>query len=70
MTMSKETMAFKRAKKRGNRAEIDFADMQLSFIRAEKTPGVDQVVKPKIYRTQSGKPVTIKSWTPGAKSPN
>ncbi len=69
-TMSKETTAFKRAKKRGNRAEIELADMQLSFVRAEKTPGVETFVKPKIYRTQSGKPVTVKSWTPGAKSPN
>jgi len=70
ISMSKETAAFKRARKRGNRAEIDLVDMQLSFIRAEKTPGVDQVVKPKVYRTQSGRPVTVTSWSPGGKSPN
>lgn len=69
MTMSKETSAYKRARKRGNRAEIDIGDMRLSFVRAEKTPGVEQVVKPKIYRTQSGKAVTVKSWVPGSKSP-
>jgi len=44
--------------------------MQLSFIRAEQAPGVDQVVKPKVYRTQSGRPVTVTSWMPGGKAPN
>ena len=67
MSMSKDTSAFKHAKNRGNRAEIDIADMRLSFIRAEQTPGVEQVVKPKIYRTQEGKSVTVKSWVPGSK---
>lgn len=70
MTMSKETTAFKHARKRGNRAEIDLGDMQLSFIRADKTPGVETVVKPKLHRTQSGKAVTVRSWVPGTKSPN
>lgn len=70
LSMTKETTAYKRARKRGNRAEIDIVDMQLSFIRAEKTPGVEQVVKPKVYRTQSGRPVTIKSWSPGSKTAN
>lgn len=65
ISMSKATTAFKRARKKGNRAEIDMIDMQLSFIRAEETPGVEQVVKPKVYRTQSGRPVTVKSWVPG-----
>ena len=35
--------------------------------RAEQTPGVQQVVKPKMLRTQSGKPVTVKAWVPGTK---
>ena len=70
MSMSKETTAYKRAKKRGNRAEIDISDMRLSFARAEQTPGVETVVKPKIYRTQSGKPVQVRSWVPGSKSAN
>ena len=42
--------------------------MRLSFARAEKTPGVAQVVKPKTLRTQTGKAVTVKAWVPGAKS--
>ena len=41
--------------------------MRLSFTRAQETPTVDQVVRPKMMRSQSGKPVNVKSWTPGAK---
>ena len=66
--MTKETSAFKQAYRRGNRAEIPLDDMRLSFARAEKTPGVAQVVKPKILRTQTGKAVAVKAWVPGAKS--
>jgi uncharacterized phage-associated protein len=65
--MVRETTAFKHAFKRGNRAEITLDEMRLSFARAEKTPGVHQVVKPKVLRTQSGKPVTVKAWVPGTK---
>jgi uncharacterized phage-associated protein len=66
-TMTKETSAYKKAAKRGNRAEITWEDMRLSFTRADQTPGVDQVVKPKILRTQTGRPVQVKSWVPGQK---
>ncbi|NQU62128.1 MAG: hypothetical protein HQ512_13440 [Rhodospirillales bacterium] len=65
--MVKETTAYKQAFKRGNRAEISLEDMRLSFARAEKTPGVGQVVKPKVLMTQSGRPVTVKAWVPGTK---
>lgn len=65
--MVKETSAYKQAYKRGPRAEILLDEMRLSFARAEKTPGVAQVVKPKIFRTPTGKPVTVKAWVPGAK---
>jgi len=65
--MSKDTSAYKKARQRGHRAEIPLDEMRLSFIRAEKTPGVSQVVKPKLYRTQSGKSVTVQRWVPGAK---
>lgn len=63
----KETEAFQRAYKRGRRAEISVDDMRLAFKRAQQTPGVGQVMKPKVYRTQSGKAVTVKAWTPGVK---
>ncbi|MFQ5765827.1 MAG: type II toxin-antitoxin system antitoxin SocA domain-containing protein, partial [Rhodospirillales bacterium] len=45
--MVKETTAYKQAYKRSPRAEITLEAMQLSFARAEQTPGVTQVVKPK-----------------------
>lgn len=63
----KESEAYQRARKRGRRAEISIDDMRLAFKRAQETPGVDQVLKPKMYRTQSGRAVTVKAWTPGAK---
>ncbi len=65
--MVKETTAYKQAYKRGSRAEIPLDAMHLSFARAEKTPGVEQVVKPKVLRTQAGKPVTVTAWVPGTK---
>ena len=65
--MIKETTAYKQAYKNAPRTEIPLDAMRLSFARAEKTPGVAQVVKPKILRTQSGKAVTVKAWVPGTK---
>lgn len=62
--ITNETSAYLKAKERGNRAEISLSEMKKSFKRAEKSPGVDQVVKPKIMRTQSGRPVNVKTWKP------
>ncbi len=39
--------------------------MQLSFVRAEEAPALEQVVKPKLMRSQSGRPVAVKAWNPG-----
>ena len=38
--------------------------MKKSFKYAEETPGIDQVVKPKVMRTQSGRAVLVQSWAP------
>ncbi len=65
--MVMKTTAYKQAFKTGNRAEISLDAMHLSFARAEQTPGVAQVVKPKVLRTQTGKAVTVKAWVPGTK---
>ena len=65
--MTKETTAYKHAIKRGYRAEIPLDAIRVSFARAEQTPSVDRVVKPKVMRTQSGRAVTVKTWVPGAK---
>ena len=68
--MTKSTSAYKKAERRGHRAEIYLNEMHVSFIQAEKTPGLDQVIKPKLYRTQSGKNVTVQKWVPGTKPAN
>ena len=65
--MTNATLCYKQAVRRGRRAEIPLDTMRMSFSRAETTPGIEQVVKPKILRTQSGRPVMVKAWVPGAK---
>lgn len=62
--ITNETSAYKKAFERGNRAEITLTEMKKAFKKAEKSPGVNQVVKPKIMRTQSGRAVHVQSWTP------
>lgn len=62
--MTKETMAYKQARREGLRSEITLQTMIHSFVRAQDTPSVDQVVKPKIMRSQTGKPVAVQAWNP------
>ncbi len=64
--MCKETQAYTQAIRRGSGAEISHDAMQLSFIRADQAPAIDQVVKPKVMRSQSGRPVAVKAWVPGS----
>ena len=65
--MTKETIAYRQAFKKGRRAEITLEAMRLSFARGDEAPALDQIVKPKVMRTQSGKHVTVKAWNPMAK---
>lgn len=66
--MTKETVAYRQAHKKGRRVEITFEAMRLSFTRGAEVPALEQVVKPKVMRTQSGRPVAVKAWDPLAKS--
>lgn len=66
--ITKGTSAYKQARAKGQRTEITLDAMRLSFVRAENTPGVQQVVKPKVFVTQTGKPVQVKAWDPGSKN--
>ena len=66
--MIKKTEAFKLAKGRGNRAEIMLKDMQNSFSHGHIEASVDSLIKARVYRTQSGRPVTVKAWNPGDKA--
>jgi len=63
--MTKATAAFKEAYAKGKRAEITLDAMILAFSRAEDTPAADQVFRPKVLRSQTGRPVTVKAWVPG-----
>ena len=63
-----ETLAFKKAFKAGKRTDITLDAMMLSFARAKTIPDVNQVVKPKVLRTQEGKVVTVARWKPLSKS--
>lgn len=62
--ITNETTAFKKALERGTRAEIPLSEMKNSFKRAESSPGVDQVVKPRVMRTQTGRAVHVQAWSP------
>lgn len=65
--LTNETLAYKQARARGDRSEIPLDRMRMSFIRGETGPRVEQVLKPKVMRTQHGKPVIVKAWDPGVK---
>lgn len=60
-----DTSGYQAAKKRGERAEITLKEMQESFTQNRDAPAIEQVIKPKIMRTQDGRPVVVKSWNPG-----
>jgi uncharacterized phage-associated protein len=62
--ITNQTPAYKNARERGDRAEIPWIEMKNSFKKPEQAPSVDQLIKPKIMRTQSGRAVHVKSWTP------
>ncbi|MCK5777914.1 MAG: hypothetical protein KAH11_03925 [Rhodospirillales bacterium] len=66
-TITKETSAYKNAIKRGPRAEMTLKEMSVSFLESREAPAPSQVAKKKIFRTQSGRPVEVKAWVPGAK---
>ena len=65
--ITNETLAYKDALKRGPRAEITIKEMADSFIQNRDAPAVEQVKPEKIMRTQTGRPVQVKSWLPGNK---
>ncbi|MBO6950136.1 MAG: hypothetical protein JJ855_19355 [Rhodospirillales bacterium] len=66
-TITKDTSAYKNAIKRGPRAEMTLKEMSVSFLESREAPAPSQVAKKKIFRTQSGRPVEVKTWVPGVK---
>lgn len=64
--MCKETLAFRQAFSKGRRTEIPIQAMLVSFARADDTPAVTQIMKPKVLRSHTGRPVAVKNWVPGS----
>jgi len=62
--LSKRTKAYQSAFTKGRRTEIILDAMRLSFVRSAETPDVGSVIKPKLMRSQDGKPVEVKAWVP------
>jgi uncharacterized phage-associated protein len=65
--ITNETLAYKNAFQRGPRAEITIKEMAASFVQNRDAPAVEQVKPQKVMRTQTGRPVEVKSWIPGSK---
>ena len=63
--MVKGTLAYRQAFTKGKRAEIPLEAMRRSFSRHEEAPDLQRVLRPKVMRTHTGRPVTVTSWMPG-----
>ena len=46
---------------------MNLKEMGVSFLENREAPAASQVTSQKVLRTQSGKPVQVKAWVPGAK---
>lgn len=65
--ITKDTLAYRLARQRGNGANIDHDMMRLSFNSDDAMPTALPVTRPKIMRTQSGRSVSVKAWAPTEK---
>ncbi|WP_417821102.1 Panacea domain-containing protein [Terasakiella sp.] len=63
--ITKKTPAYQKAIKKGRRTEIEFKIMVASFSKHKEAPSIDKVLKPRVLRSQTGRPVQVKSWAPG-----
>jgi uncharacterized phage-associated protein len=62
--LSQRTAAYRVARKHGVRAEIPVEAIRASFARETDSPALDQVIRPKLMRSQDGRPVAVKAWNP------
>jgi uncharacterized phage-associated protein len=65
--ITRDTLAYRLARQRGEGAEIDRDMMRLSFTGDEAKPATLPVARPKIMRTQTGRSVSVNAWTPAEK---
>ncbi len=62
--LTRATAAYREARERGLRAEIEHAALWWSFACADQTPAAANVVRPTMLRTQDGRPVVVRAWSP------
>ncbi len=62
------TAAYREAYARGPGSEIELAAMGRSVAGDASAPDPSQIVRPTVLRTQSGRPVVVKAWTPGMRA--
>ena len=65
-TVTREMPAYANAHRRGARTEITLDAMRRSIVDNGVPGGGDPLGRRKVMRTQSGKHVRVRSWTPGA----
>ncbi|MDV7338790.1 hypothetical protein RYZ26_04235 [Terasakiella sp. A23] len=58
----KKNPAYQQAISKGKRTEISHKLMIKSLTKSKEAPGVDKVLKPRVLRSQDGRPVQVKSW--------
>lgn len=63
-----QSTAYRKALAQGLRAEIPLQAMVNSFVRPDGAPAVNQVLKSRMMRSQTGERVRVKAWMPGTKS--
>ena len=65
--ITKGTSAYREAFKKGHRSIITLDAMRNSFSRSQNVSKIEKNEVPKILKTQSGRPVAVKTWVPGKK---
>ena len=65
--ITKDTLAYRLARQRGDGGEIDPDMMRLSLVGDDAKPATLPTARPKIMRTQTGRPVSVNAWTPAEK---
>jgi len=60
-----KTTAYQKAIMKGNRTEIPFDSLVTSLQKPKEAPTIDKVIKPRVLKSQDGRPVEVKPWGMG-----
>lgn len=63
--ISMKTQAYQTAIMKGNRTEIPFDSLITSLQKPKEAPSIDKVIKPRVLKSQDGRPVEVKPWGMG-----